>query len=249
MERVFDHVGMRTADFAATGRAYRLLMAAVGAELSADDDDLLEFDDADSSLDLSPVDDGHPVTRHVHVGVKAPSHAAVDAFWRAGREAGLEDDGPPGLRPQYAPDYYGAFLRDLDGNSIEACVHGAGGGPGVVDHVWLRVRDLAASTAFYGAVAAQTGFALVHEEPGYARFRGGRASFSLVAGSPVSEALHLAFRGADDATVDAFHAAALVAGAQDNGAPGERPEYHPGYYGAFVLDPDGHNVEVVCHNR
>ena len=60
--------------------------------------------------------------------------------------------------------------------------------------------------------------------------------------------VHIAFRG-DNATVDAFHAAAVAAGYRDNGAPGERPIYHPGYYGAFVLDPDGNNVEVVDHNR
>jgi catechol 2,3-dioxygenase-like lactoylglutathione lyase family enzyme len=61
--------------------------------------------------------------------------------------------------------------------------------------------------------------------------------------------VHLAFPADDDATVRAFHAAALAAGYTDHGAPGERPQYHPGYYGAFVLDPDGHNVEVVNHNR
>ena len=61
--------------------------------------------------------------------------------------------------------------------------------------------------------------------------------------------MHLAFPAGDDATVDAFHRAAVAAGYRDNGAPGERPEYHTGYYAAFVLDPDGNNVEVVSHNR
>jgi catechol 2,3-dioxygenase-like lactoylglutathione lyase family enzyme len=73
-------------------------------------------------------------------------------------------------------------------------------------------------------------------------------SFSLVRDErPLTEHVHLAF--AADATVRAFHAAALSAGYQDNGGPGERAVYHPGYYGAFVLDPDGHNIEVVNHNR
>ena len=66
---------------------------------------------------------------------------------------------------------------------------------------------------------------------------------------PRTEHVHLAFSAGDDATVRAFHAAALAGGYEDNGAPGERVVYHPGYYGAFVLDPDGHNVEVVNHNR
>ena len=72
-------------------------------------------------------------------------------------------------------------------------------------------------------------------------------SFSLVAGEPTVN-VHMAFRG-DNAAVDAFHAAAVRAGYRDNGAPGQRPHYHPAYYGAFVLDPDGNNIEVVAHNR
>jgi hypothetical protein len=74
-------------------------------------------------------------------------------------------------------------------------------------------------------------------------------SFSLVRDErPLTEHVHLAFPAREDATVHAFHAVALAAGYEDHGAPGERAIYHPGYYGAFVLDPDGHNVEVVNHN-
>ena len=79
-------------------------------------------------------------------------------------------------------------------------------------------------------------------------FTTGSGSFSLVSGEPTAN-LHLAFGATEDATVDAFHAAATGAGYRDNGAPGERAVYHPGYYGAFVLDPDGNNIEVVNHNR
>ena len=85
--------------------------------------------------------------------------------------------------------------------------------------------------------------------PKRAQFRGSSGSFSVLEGSHRTEHLHMAFPAPDDATVDAFHAAATQAGYRDNGAPGERPEYHAGYYGAFVLDPDGNNVEVVNHNR
>jgi catechol 2,3-dioxygenase-like lactoylglutathione lyase family enzyme len=80
------------------------------------------------------------------------------------------------------------------------------------------------------------------------QYVGERASFSVVAGDP-SEYVHIAFPVADDAAVDAFHAALTGAGFRDNGPPGERPVYHPGYYGAFVLDPDGNNIELVNHNR
>jgi catechol 2,3-dioxygenase-like lactoylglutathione lyase family enzyme len=86
------------------------------------------------------------------------------------------------------------------------------------------------------------------DEPDRVQFVGGGASFSFVAGKP-TEHVHLAFPAPDDATVDAFHRTATAAGHPDNGPPGERPHYHPGYYGAFVLDPAGHNVEVVCHHR
>jgi catechol 2,3-dioxygenase-like lactoylglutathione lyase family enzyme len=77
---------------------------------------------------------------------------------------------------------------------------------------------------------------------------GGR-SFALVMDEPVTENVHLAFPAGDRETVERFHHAALEAGFRDNGAPGERPEYHHGYYGAYVLDPDGNNVEAVFHDR
>jgi catechol 2,3-dioxygenase-like lactoylglutathione lyase family enzyme len=88
------------------------------------------------------------------------------------------------------------------------------------------------------------------DEPDHAQFKGADHSFSLIDDDrPFTEHVHVAFPAQDDATVRAFHAAALAAGYEDHGGPGERAVYHPGYYGAFVLDPDGHNVEVVNHNR
>jgi len=91
---------------------------------------------------------------------------------------------------------------------------------------------------------------LAHDAPDCVQFRGDDYSFSLVRDErPLTEHVHLAFAADADATVRAFHAAALAAGYEDHGMPGERAVYHPGYYGAFVLDPDGHNVEVVNHNR
>jgi catechol 2,3-dioxygenase-like lactoylglutathione lyase family enzyme len=90
----------------------------------------------------------------------------------------------------------------------------------------------------------------VADEPGRVQLSGPDYSFSLVRDErPLTEHVHLAFPAREEATVRAFHAAALAAGYEDHGAPGERAVYHPGYYGAFVLDPDGHNVEVVNHNR
>ncbi|MFL5894014.1 MAG: VOC family protein [Thermoleophilaceae bacterium] len=117
-----------------------------------------------------------------------------------------------------------------------------------MDHVWIRVADVAAAARFYAAVAPHAGFALKRELPGRTQFAGENASFSVVAGEP-SENVHVAFPAADNATVDGFHEALTAAGYHDHGAPGQRPIYHEGYYGAYVLDPDGNNVELVSHNR
>lgn len=191
----------------------------------------------------------------LHLAFLAPTREIADAFWRAGTEAGHPSDGAPGPRPQYRPDYYGAFLLDPDGNSVEAAHHGdvTKRGEGHIDHLWVGVADLAASRAFYETIAPYAGLeARDHAHlPDLVQFRGpdgGSCSF-VADGRPVTRDLHLAFGAPDRATVDAFHRAATEAGYTDNGPPGERPEYHPGYYGAFVLDPDGTNVEVVFHDR
>ena len=119
-----------------------------------------------------------------------------------------------------------------------------------IDHVTLTVRDLEASTRFYRAALAPWGSREVELDDGSVAF-GPEGSEDLVValGEPPSAPVHLAFAAPDRATVDAFHAAALQAGGHDNGAPGLRPRYHAGYYAAYVLDPDGNNVEAVFHDR
>src|SRR5262249_46652434 len=157
-----------------------------------------------------------------------------------------------GPRRQHGPPAPSGFLPARDGNSVEAA-HGDRDEPvpaGRVDHLGIRVRDLQASRRFYTTIAPHAGLRLTHDEPGRVQLSGPDYSLSLVGDErPLTEHVHLAFPAREDATVRAFHAAALAAGYEDNGAPGERPVYRPGYYGAFVLDPDGHNVEVVNHNR
>jgi len=113
----------------------------------------------------------------------------------------------------------------------------------LIDHVQLRVSDVEISKRFYKAVLASLGLTdALHEGPGH--FYADELYVDKADG-PVTR-VHLAFQAPDRRTVDAFHAAALGAGGRDNGAPGER-EYHPGYYAAFALDPDGNNIEVVYH--
>ena len=240
---VFDHVAIAVSDLAASERFYRTVLSVLGVEPSHADAELVEWDD----WDIGPTDREHPVTRGLHVGFRAPSREAVDAFWQAGIDAGYRDDGAPGRRTVYGPDYYGGFLLDPDGNSAEA-VHTQRDDPvpdGSVDHLWIRVRDPAASKRFYTTIAPYAGLELGVDEPDHVQFKGAGHSFSLIDDErPLTEHVHVAFPAQDDATVRAFHAAALAAGYEDHGGPGERAVYHPGYYGAFVLDPDGHNVEV-----
>ena|SRR5258707_1129427 len=123
----------------------------------------------------------------------------------------------------------------------------------MLDHVGIEVSDRERSKAFYEGALEPLGIRLLMEFDGAAGFgketeHGPKPFFWIhVRGRAVVSGAHVAFGARTPEQVDAFHAAALVAGGTDNGAPGPRPIYHPGYYGAFVLDPDGNNVEAVCH--
>jgi catechol 2,3-dioxygenase-like lactoylglutathione lyase family enzyme len=127
----------------------------------------------------------------------------------------------------------------------------------------LDVRDIARATEFYLKALAPLGYGIVMQvsaeerggspavgfgPPGKAEdFQSGKPSFWIAKGEPQSGPMHVAFVAESRAAVDAFYDAAIKAGGKDNGGPGLRPEYHADYYGAFVFDPDGNNVEAVCH--
>jgi catechol 2,3-dioxygenase-like lactoylglutathione lyase family enzyme len=116
----------------------------------------------------------------------------------------------------------------------------------MLDHLYVGVCDLERSAAFYAGALEALGMSEVFRRPGTVAFGAdGRPRFFIRSGGG-REPVHVAFEAPDRPTVDRFHAAALAAGGRDNGGPGLR-EYHRRYYGAFVLDPDGHNVEAVCH--
>ncbi len=127
----------------------------------------------------------------------------------------------------------------------------------MIDHVGFKVSDFDRSKAFHTKALAPLGAVLVMEvtpemtgtdwrHAGFGRDR--KPTFWIGTGETTQGSLHVALAAASRAAVDAFHAAALAAGAADNRAPGLRPIYHPAYYGAFVLDPDGHNIEAVSHS-
>jgi catechol 2,3-dioxygenase-like lactoylglutathione lyase family enzyme len=152
-------------------------------------------------------------------------------------------------RTQYRPDYYGAFLRDPDGNSIEAVHHADTRAGGHIDHLWIGVSDLARAEAFYAKIARWAGLRPGSRREDGVQFAGAWATFMLIAdGRPPTTGLHLAFPAPDRATVHAFHDGALAAGYIDHGAPGLRPSYGERYFAAYVLDPDGTNVELVLRD-
>jgi catechol 2,3-dioxygenase-like lactoylglutathione lyase family enzyme len=117
------------------------------------------------------------------------------------------------------------------------------------DHVGLNVRDYGASRSFYEQALAALGYRVVmgSEEWRAAGFGTAKPEFWISQRDPYTTGAHVAFHCSDHATVDAFYDAAIAAGGTDNGPPGIREHYHPTYYGAFVHDPDGNNLEAVCH--
>jgi catechol 2,3-dioxygenase-like lactoylglutathione lyase family enzyme len=236
---VFDHVEIHVSDLAASRAFY---VEALG--LPTHDGELVEWGD----FGIVEASDEHPLTRNLHIGFGVEDRDAVDAWWNRMTEAGYESDGEPGPRPEYTETYYGAFVLDPDGNSIEA-VHHHRSRLHEMDHLWLRTRDVAATKRFYDTVAGAVGAEIVKSEEDHVRISDGAGSFTFVHGDRPTENVHLAFGVPDFAAVQRFHEVATSAGYRDNGSPGERPQYHPGYFGAFVFDPDGHNVEAVFHDR
>jgi catechol 2,3-dioxygenase-like lactoylglutathione lyase family enzyme len=241
---VFDHVTIRVSDRAASELFYDTVLRQLGIDETYRTGEFSEWKD----FMLASEDRTHPVTRRLHIAFAAPNREQVELFWQVGTAAGYTDDGPPGPRPQYSEDYYGAFLLDPDGNSVEAVHHDRRHSDGSIDHLWIRVADLSAAKRFYGTIAPHAGLRPAHDAPDRVRYAGPDGSFSLVSGPP-TEHLHMAFATDEDGDVRRFHQAATDAGYRSDGPPGERRRYHPGYYAAYVLDPDGNSVEVVNHHR
>ncbi len=125
----------------------------------------------------------------------------------------------------------------------------------MIDHTGVIVSNIQKSKAFYEKALTPISYSLLMELPasvtGHADVAGfgeaGKPDFWISSGTPNKPPIHVAFRVTSRVQVDAFYRAAIAAGGTDNGPPGLRPHYHPNYYGAFVLDPDGHNIEAVCH--
>jgi catechol 2,3-dioxygenase-like lactoylglutathione lyase family enzyme len=242
---MFDHITLRVADLAVASSAFTAVLDELEIEQTTSTPSFSVW----GNFALTQTDEEHPIARRVHIAFIAPTPAHVDRFGQTGIDAGLADNGRAGPRPDYADDYYAAFLKDDAGNNFEA-VHRAGERPrGNIDHMAIRVSDVEASTTFYSRIGDAAGLTIRRRTPDRTAFSVGASdgSFLVIAGEPTQN-VHIAFSGEDD-DVRRFHADAIAAGYRSNGEPGQRPRYHAGYYSAFVLDPDGNNIEIVNHHR
>ena len=242
---MFDHITLRVADLPAATETFKAALDQLEIKPTTSTPSFSVW----GNFALTQTDDDHPITRRVHVAFIAPTRAHVGRFRRAGVEAGFADDAPPGPRPDQSDHYYVASLKDDAGNSFEAVHRDRQRPGGNIDHAAIRVTDAEASTAFYSTVGAAAGLTIRRQAADGATFSLGVTDgfLVLIADEPTKNG-HLAFSGDDD-DVRRFHADATRAGYRSNGKPGERPRYHPGYYAAYVLDPDGNNIEVVNHHH
>jgi catechol 2,3-dioxygenase-like lactoylglutathione lyase family enzyme len=224
---MFDHVTIRVTDRHASERFYDTVLTPLGIDRTYRTSEFSEWRD----FSLTGADRAELPTRRLHVAFVAPTREQVEDFLRTGRS----DDGRRVLDP--------------DGNTVEAMQHDRPRRGAVVGHLRIGVADVAASKRFYETIAGPAGLRLTADTPERAEFAGDGGSFSLVASDEPTEHLHMAFGTADDEDVRRFHELATAAGHPSHGPPGERPRYHPGYYAAYVLDPDGNNIEVVNHHR
>jgi catechol 2,3-dioxygenase-like lactoylglutathione lyase family enzyme len=226
---VFERVTLSAGDLEASRGFYDAVLAPLGLGLASGPEGL-------ACAEFTLVQgDGDRVTRGLHLAFVATSRAEVNGFWRAGVDAGYESDGEPGRRPQYTPDYYGGFLLDPDGNSAEAVTFDSPRRrPPLIDHLWIRVADLAATRRFYDAVSPVLGLR-THTRPERFHLSAGERSFALVQGGRVTENLRLSFPVADEAAAAAFLETALDVGCTESDGG--------------VLDPDGTVVDAIPSRR
>ena len=197
-----------------------------------------------------------------HIAFNVPDTETVDRFHAAALAAGGIDEGAPGLRPDYAPDYYGAYVRDPDGNKLQAVCYKKGRRVGptgdILSHITVGSADLARERAFYEAVLAPLGIVELPEESDPESSGYGIAGFELPVlyvhppfdGRPATwgNGTHVAFAAPSRQAVDQFHAAALAQGGTCEGPPGPRPHYSANYYGAYVRDHVGNKLQAVCRD-
>lgn len=250
-----DHVIVPVEDFDKSRAFYAAVMPTLKAQPEFEFPGVIGFAGPTGlSIALQKCKEGAVVNK-LHLAFRCQTPAEVSAWYEACIAAGAKDNGPPGPRPQYSPNYYGAFVLDPDGHNIEAVCHldKTALTPTLpLDHLIIPTENLAVAKDFYcKAMASVNAGHVAFEFPGFVGLAspGGMfASLHQVEG-PVTNKLHVGFRVNNPLQVDLWYEAALAAGGKDNGKPGPRPAYGPTFYGAFVLDPDGHNIEACCHTN
>src|ERR1700732_1983316 len=164
---MFDHITLRVDDLGSATSAFTAVLDELEIEQTTSTPSFSVW----GNFALTQTDEEHPIARRVHVAFIAPTPANVERFAQAGIDAGFADDGPAGPRPDYAEDYYAAFLKDPAGNSFEGVHRGGERRTGNIDQVRIRVNDVAASIAFYSTIGSGTGLTI-------RRQTGDRAAFS-----------------------------------------------------------------------
>ena len=261
---MLSHVTFGSNDIQRSGAFYNEVLGLLGIVRLESYDDALGYarrrDGAPWLWILRPYD-RLPATwgNGSHLALMAESREQVDLFHAAALAKGGRDEGAPSLREHYAPDYYAAYVRDPDGNKLQAVNYGEGRvmakGQGAISHVTLGSNDLVRARGFYDSLLATLGIEQLYVEPeGAAYCLPGtqKPAFSIrrpFDGRPATwgNGTHVAFLARSRALVDGFHAKALAKGGKDEGAPGPRPHYGPTYYGAYLRDLDGNKLQAVCY--
>ncbi len=264
---MFSHFTMGSNDLQRAGAFYSPVMEALGQSLvtTSPTDDYLMFAPPGQRfphLFICRPFDNLPATwsNGYHIAFNVADQEAVDQFHAAALANGGLDEGAPGLRPEYAPDYYGGYVRDPDGNKLQAVCYTSGRRAGstgnVISHITVGHADLDRERAFYTATLAPLGIVELPEEGDEASVGFGLAGFELPVvyvqppfdGRPATwgNGTHTAFAAPSRDAVDSFHAAALAHGGTCGGPPGLRPQYSENYYAAYVLDPVGNKLQAVC---
>jgi len=262
---MFSHFTLGSNDLERSAVFYRALLAPLATtdqELRADVGMLRITPDGNEKPSLfvvTPFDD-LPATwsNGFHLAFAANSTDAVDACYAAGLSAGGTDDGAPGIRAEYQPGYYAAYLRDPDGNKLQAVCYTdrlSETSGNFFSHTTVGFADAKRERKFYYEVLAPLGIELSGEDPdtGELAFSQPGKTFPVFyVVQPFNQrpptwgnGTHVAFKAESTDAVDAFHAAALANGGTCEGPPGLRPQYAPGYYGAYVRDAVGNKLQAV----
>lgn len=264
---MFSHFTLGTNDIDRAQKFYSATMAAIGQTLlsASPDKFYLKYglpDQRYPHLFISEPFDGLPATwsNGYHIAFNAADTHAVDRFHAAALANGGSDDGPPGIRPYYAKDYYAAYVRDPDGNKLQAVCYTKGRSTGltgdIISHITVGLADLERDRAFYTAVLKVLGIVEIPEE-GDAHSAGyGYLGLALPIiylqppfdGRPATwgNGCHTALAATSREAVDQFHRAAIANGGSDEGEPGLRPQYSANYYAAYVRDCLGNKLQAVC---